>query len=96
MKKWVCSVCGYVHEGDQPPAECPTCKAAADKFNEKQEDFQKINGADFFLLKAEPWQEGDTVKFAELAGTLSQIKDFGREGFYGGIVADQIVKEMQK
>ncbi len=36
MKKWVCSVCGYVHEGDQPPAECPQCKAAADKFSEKQ------------------------------------------------------------
>lgn len=37
MKKWVCSVCGYVHEGDQPPAECPTCKATADKFAERQE-----------------------------------------------------------
>jgi rubrerythrin len=37
MKKWVCTVCGYVHEGDQPPAECPQCKATADKFNEKQE-----------------------------------------------------------
>lgn len=37
MKKWVCTVCGYVHEGDQPPAECPQCKAKADKFTEKQE-----------------------------------------------------------
>jgi len=36
MKKWVCSVCGYVHEGDQPPAECPQCKATADKFSEQQ------------------------------------------------------------
>lgn len=36
MKKWVCSVCGYVHEGDQPPAECPQCKATADKFAEQQ------------------------------------------------------------
>ena len=30
--KWVCSVCGYVHEGDQPPAECPVCHVGADKF----------------------------------------------------------------
>jgi len=37
MKKWVCSVCGYVHEGDNPPAECPQCKAGSDKFNEKVE-----------------------------------------------------------
>ena len=32
MKKFVCSVCGYVHEGDAPPAVCPICKAPADKF----------------------------------------------------------------
>lgn len=37
MKVWVCSVCGYVHVGDEPPAECPQCKAKKDKFNEKQE-----------------------------------------------------------
>ena len=27
MKKWVCSVCGYVHEGDSAPDFCPICKA---------------------------------------------------------------------
>ena len=32
MTKWVCKVCGYVHEGDTPPAECPICHAKADKF----------------------------------------------------------------
>ena len=32
MKKWVCSVCGYVHEGDSAPEKCPICKAPADKF----------------------------------------------------------------
>lgn len=37
MKKWVCSVCGYVHEGENPPEKCPQCQAPADKFYEKQE-----------------------------------------------------------
>lgn len=32
MAKWVCSVCGYVHEGDSAPAQCPVCKAPAEKF----------------------------------------------------------------
>ena len=32
MAKYVCSVCGYVHEGDEPPAECPVCHAPAEKF----------------------------------------------------------------
>lgn len=34
MKKWVCGVCGYVHEGDTPPEQCPQCKASKDKFSE--------------------------------------------------------------
>lgn len=36
--KWVCSVCGYVHEGDQPPEKCPQCKAPASKFNKQSGD----------------------------------------------------------
>ena len=34
MTKWVCSVCGYVHEGDEAPEVCPVCKAPASKFKE--------------------------------------------------------------
>ena len=30
--KWTCSVCGYVHEGPEPPANCPQCKVPSDKF----------------------------------------------------------------
>ena len=30
--KFVCQVCGYVHEGDSAPAECPICHAPAEKF----------------------------------------------------------------
>jgi rubrerythrin len=36
--KWVCSVCGYIHEGDQPPAECPVCHAPAEKFIKQEGD----------------------------------------------------------
>ena len=36
MKKWVCPVCGYIHTGDQPPAECPVCHVKGDKFKEIQ------------------------------------------------------------
>ena len=34
MAKYVCSVCGYVHEGDSAPEKCPVCKVPASKFNE--------------------------------------------------------------
>ena len=32
MAKWVCPVCGYVHEGDAAPAECPVCHVSGEKF----------------------------------------------------------------
>jgi len=35
MKKWVCTVCGYVHTGDYAPEACPTCKVGPDKFKEQ-------------------------------------------------------------
>ena len=34
MKSWICSICGYVHLGDEPPANCPNCNAAKDDFIE--------------------------------------------------------------
>ena len=34
MKKFVCSVCGYIHEGESAPERCPVCKVPAEKFNE--------------------------------------------------------------
>ena len=37
-KKFVCTVCGYIHEGPEPPERCPQCKAPASKFNELKED----------------------------------------------------------
>jgi len=37
-KKWVCTVCGYVHEGPEPPAQCPMCKVPASKFKEVAAD----------------------------------------------------------
>ena len=36
MAKWICSVCGYVHEGDQPPEFCPVCKVPASMFNKQE------------------------------------------------------------
>jgi rubrerythrin len=34
MKKWICTICGYIHEGDQPPEECPNCGTEPQDFVE--------------------------------------------------------------
>lgn len=38
MKKFVCSVCGYVYEGEAAPESCPICHAGSDKFVEQSGD----------------------------------------------------------
>ena len=38
MKKFVCSVCGYVHEGNEAPDFCPVCKASKEKFKEMTDE----------------------------------------------------------
>lgn len=43
MKKYICKVCGYIHEGDAPPESCPICKVGSDKFEEMKDD---LNWAD--------------------------------------------------
>lgn len=37
MKRFVCTVCGYVHEGEKPPKECPVCHQPAERFQEEPE-----------------------------------------------------------
>ncbi len=38
MAKFICSVCGYVHEGNEAPESCPQCKQPREKFKEVVED----------------------------------------------------------
>ena len=38
MAKWVCPVCGYVHEGDTPPEKCPICNVPGSKFIKQSEE----------------------------------------------------------
>ncbi|MFW6052745.1 MAG: rubredoxin-like domain-containing protein [Desulfosalsimonas sp.] len=45
MKKWRCTVCNYVHEGEAPPEKCPVCGADKSKFVEvSDEEAKRIQG----------------------------------------------------
>ncbi|MCM1029575.1 MAG: NADH peroxidase [Pseudoflavonifractor sp.] len=41
-KKFICTVCGYVHEGDEAPEKCPICGAPASKFKELEESAELV------------------------------------------------------
>lgn len=66
----------------------------AEELNHQAEDFKKYNPGKAYFLK-DLWQAGDKLVQKDLANTLVQIRDKGREGFYNGPVADSIVAEMQ-
>ena len=71
-----------------------TRKLAAD-LNGSSNDFKKRNNGKNYLLKIAEWQEGDLLVQEDLAKTLELIRDKGRNGFYAGVVADEIVAEMK-
>jgi rubredoxin/uncharacterized membrane protein len=45
MKKWRCTVCGYIHSGDEPPEKCPVCGADKSKFVLLESDIAEPNKA---------------------------------------------------
>ena len=52
MTKWICTVCGYIFEGENPPAACPVCKAPAEKFNKVEENAEATWACDHVVGSA--------------------------------------------
>ena len=61
MKKWECTVCGYIHEGEEPPDECPVCAADKSLFVEVVEEFDAT---------AQVTKDGMTVSGDSIMGLL--------------------------
>ena len=88
MAKFVCSVCGYVHEGDVAPEKCPQCKVPAEKFV-KQDDTAKVWAAEHVVgvAKGAPEEilEGLRANFmgecTEVGMYLAMARVAHREGY---------------
>lgn len=87
MKKFVCTICGYIHEGDMPPEQCPICKAPASKFIEQSGD---LSFADEHVIGVaqgvdERIVEGLRANFmgecTEVGMYLAMSRQADREGF---------------
>lgn len=71
MKKFRCTVCGYIHEGDFPPDKCPNCGAPKEKFVEmKEEDFH------IFMNSGEKITYSADVKVNPFFGDYASIAPF--------------------
>ena len=87
--KWYCTVCGYVHEGDQPPEQCPVCKQPASKFKLMEEEAEYATVHKLGEGKAEGVSE-DIIKdlkanfegeCAEVGMYLAMARVADREGY---------------
>jgi rubrerythrin len=89
-KKFICTVCGYVHEGDAAPEKCPVCKAPASKFKEVVETEGALTWADEHVIGVakgcdkEVW-DGLQAHFAgectEVGMYLAMSRQADREGY---------------
>lgn len=64
MKRFICSVCGYVHEGESAPQECPVCHQPAEKFREEPLESDSVSTLDLPSGEAE---EKEDVSAMELS-----------------------------
>jgi len=87
MKKFACSVCGYVYERTEPPAACPQCKAPAEKFKEQAGDRVWVSEHTVGVAKGVPEDilEGLRMNFqgecTEVGMYLAMARVAHREGY---------------
>ena len=104
MTKWVCSVCGYVYEGEKAPEACPVCKAPADKF--VKQDGEMSWAAEHVVGVAQGSSEDIMADLrANFQGECSEVGMYlamarvaHREGFaelLGEVVTDSTKKNLQ-
>ncbi|MBR1724831.1 MAG: NADH peroxidase [Ruminococcus sp.] len=74
MSKWICSVCGYIFEGENPPAACPVCKAPAEKFNKVEENAEVTWACDHVVGSAQGLDEEIVARLREeFNGECSEV-----------------------
>ena len=73
MAKFVCSVCGYVYEGENPPEKCPVCKVGADKFK-KVEGEMTLAAEHKFGVYAETVKDNPEISEEDKKYIFEQLK----------------------
>ena len=87
MKKFVCTVCGYIHEGETAPEKCPVCGVGADKFIEQSANLDFADEHVIGVAKGvdpriiEGLQANFTGECTEVGMYLAMSRQADREGF---------------
>ena len=72
--KFVCTVCGYVYEGDAAPAECPICHAGADKFKKVEDGAMTLAAEHEFGVYASTVKNNPEISDEDKKFIFDQLK----------------------
>lgn len=87
MKKYICTICGYIHEGNEAPEVCPICKADKNKFEEMNDDLTWADehrigtGKDLDPKIIEDLRANFTGECTEVGMYLAMSRQADREGY---------------
>ena len=90
MAKFICTVCGYIHEGDAAPEKCPLCKVPADKFKVMEETEGGLQFADEHVIGVAKGCDEEMIKdlnnhfmgeCTEVGMYLAMSRQADREGY---------------
>ncbi len=73
MKKFVCPVCGYIHEGDNPPEKCPVCGVPGSRFSVVEGEM-KLAAEHEFGIYEKTVKNNPDISDADKAYILEQLK----------------------
>ena len=88
MKKWICTVCGYTHEGETAPEKCPQCGAPQEKF--QCQDDVELTWADEHVIGVAKGLDAEVIEglkqnfmgeCTEVGMYLAMSRQADREGF---------------
>lgn len=85
ITKWRCSVCGYVHEGDNAPEQCPVCKAPREKFVKVEGELGLVDAHKLGVAQGSGFEENLRMQFqgecTEVGMYIAMARQADREGY---------------
>ncbi|SMC96490.1 hypothetical protein SAMN02746065_11790 [Desulfocicer vacuolatum DSM 3385] len=96
MKKWKCIICGYIHEGEEPPEMCPICKAPASKFILLKEEEAENSPGKVNKTSGKPKASTDPSDKEKIKALEMEIKEVRRKKIRLFRMVDFMLDQMLK
>ena len=98
-KKWRCLVCGYIHEGSEPPAVCPACGVGAENFVEErmEDEFRNDSNANVLILGGgiAGLSAAGAIRKRDATATITILSEEAVKPYYRPALSDYLSEDLQ-